>query len=55
MVTKMLLVNGANYVLMLRDSKYTGISTNTVATHDQISVRQKSSCQVAEPVRVYLI
>ncbi len=44
MVTKMLLVNGANYVLMLRGSKYTGISTNTVATRDR-----KSSCQVAEP------
>ncbi len=55
MVTKMLLVNGANYVLMLRGSKYTGISTNTVATHDQISAHQKSSCPIVEPARVYLI
>ena len=49
MVTKMMLVNGANYALMLRGSKYTGISANTVATHDQISARRKSSCRVAEP------
>ena len=49
MVTKMLLVDGANYVLMLRGSKYTGISTNSVATRDQISARRKSSCPVAVP------
>ena len=47
MVTKMLLVDSANYVFMLRGSKYIGISTNSVATRDQISA------QVAEPVRVY--
>ena len=46
MVTKMLLVDGANYVLMLRGSKYTGISTKSVATRDQISASQKSSCRV---------
>lgn len=48
MVTKMLLVDSANYV-MLRGSKYIGISTNSVATCDQISARGKSSCRVAEP------
>lgn len=43
MVTKMLSVDGANYVMMLRGTKYIGISTNSVATRDQISARRKSS------------